>query len=54
MPGEKVMSTMLPAGDFFNDAEDPLSVHVFFNKLPNTTATTARDPSEYRRPPTRA
>ena len=32
MPGEKVMSTMLPAGDFFNDAEDPLSVQEFWKE----------------------
>merc|ERR1719399_61474 len=44
-----VMSTMLPAGDFFNDAEDPLSVQEFWKEVVEHATTFARVSPSHKR-----
>merc|ERR1719310_1393330 len=44
-----VMSTMLPAGDFFNDAEDPLSVQEFWKEVVEHATVFARVSPSHKR-----
>jgi len=44
-----VMSTMLPAGDFFNDAEDPLSVQEFWKEVVEHATIFARVSPSHKR-----